>query len=158
MESGADSLGRRIARKDHKVVVTNLEGLDEKLEQLSNTQKELVTEIQDTAESRFQTTSSALMEIQSDLKLGWLQKLGTEVKGMVFQIFTMSGTTLDAVQRIEQRLPTRSEQLLIRTFILEDVLGKITLVDMDVSIAPFNTLHLHVTLKGAQYIIPLLLE
>jgi hypothetical protein len=50
---------------------------------------------------------------------------------MVFQIFTNSGTTLSAVQRIEERLPSRSEQFLIRTFILEDVLGRITQIDMD---------------------------
>jgi len=63
--------------------------------------------------------------------LGRAQKLGNEVKGMVFQIFTMSRTTLSAVERIEGRLPSRSEQLLIRTFVLEDVLGRITQIDMD---------------------------
>lgn len=70
------------------------------------------------------------MCIQSDLKLGWLRQLGTELKGMVSQVFTMSGMTLSAIQRIEERLPSRSEMALIRTFILEDVLGRTTQIDM----------------------------
>ena len=68
--------------------------------------------------------------IREDLKLGWLRQLGSELKGVVSQIFTMSGTTLSAIQRIEQRLPSHSEMTLIRAFTLEDAIGRITPVDM----------------------------
>ena len=68
--------------------------------------------------------------IREDLKLGWLRQLGSELKGVVSQIFTMSGTTLSAIQRIEQRLPSYSEMTLIRTFTLEDAIGRIAPVDM----------------------------
>jgi hypothetical protein len=52
-----------------------------------------------------------------------LRELETELKGIVSQIFTMSGTTLSAVQRIEEGLPSHSEMTLISTFTLEDAIG-----------------------------------
>ena len=72
-----------------------------------------------------------MISIRGDL--GWLRQLGSELKGIVSQIFTMSGTTLSAIQRIEQRLLSHSEMALIPTFTLEDAIGRITRVDMVLS-------------------------
>jgi hypothetical protein len=124
-------LNRSMQRNSQESLEAKLKTLDDKLEQSCKIQEGLIAKLQDTVENGISHTVSAWTTIQSDLKLGWLQQLGTELKGMVFQIFTNSGTTLSAVQRIEERLPSRSEQLLIRTFILEDVLGRITQIDMD---------------------------
>ena len=122
---------RSMQRNSQESLEAKLETLDDKLEQSCKIQEGLIAKVQDTVENGISHAVSAWTTIQSDLKLGWLQQLGTELKGMVFQIFTNSGTTLSAVQRIEERLPSRSEQFLIRTFILEDVLGRITQIDMD---------------------------
>ena len=68
--------------------------------------------------------------IQNDVNSGWLRDLRAELKGLVSQVFTMNGTTLSAVQRIEERLPSKSEMALIRTFVLEDAIGRVTRIDM----------------------------
>lgn len=48
---------------------------------------------------------------------------------MVSGIFTISGTTLSAVRRIEERLPIQ-DMTLNRAFTLEDALGRTTRIDM----------------------------
>jgi hypothetical protein len=128
----ADSLAnnRSIQRNHQDKLKSKLETLGEKLDQTTKIQETLITRVQDVVESGMSRGQNALMTIQSDLKFGWLRKLGTELKCMVFQIFEISGTTLNAVQRIEQRLPSKSEMSLIRTFTLEDALGRTTPVDM----------------------------
>ncbi len=73
---------------------------------------------------------NTLMSIQLDLKLGWLRKLWTELSGIVSQILETSGKTLSEVQRIEKRLPSRSEMIFIPTFTIEDALGRVNPVDM----------------------------
>lgn len=71
-----------------------------------------------------------MSKIYSDLKLGWLLQLGIELKGMVCQIFEMNGTTLGAVQRIEERLQGWCDAALTHNFTFEDALGRVTQIDM----------------------------
>lgn len=144
----ADSLAinRIIQRKSQDKLESKLQALDEKLGQTSKTQETSITRLQDAVESGMTRSHNTLTTIQSDLKLGWLRQLGTELKDMVSQIFEESGTTLGAIQRIEQRLPDRSEMALIRTFTLEDALGRLTPVD---SCSSARGMHLTECLKPA---------
>jgi hypothetical protein len=84
---------RSMQRNSQESLEAKLETLDDKLEQSCKIQEGLIAKVQDTVENGISRTASAWTTIQSDLKLGWLQQLGTELKGMVFQIFTIGGTT-----------------------------------------------------------------
>jgi hypothetical protein len=132
LPSGADSLVhcRSVQRNNHEKVELKLESLDEKLEQTSKIQEAAITQLQSIVESGITRTQITLSDIQSDLKGGWWQQIGTEFKCIVSQIFQMSGTTLDTVQRIKERLQSRSMAALARTFTFEDALGRVTQIDM----------------------------
>jgi hypothetical protein len=100
-----------------------------KIDSNSKAHETSITELQEHVDEGISQNENAVKSIREGL--GWLRQLGFELKGAVSQIFTMSGMTLSAIQRIEQRLPSHSEMTLIRTFILEDAIGRITRVDMD---------------------------
>jgi len=128
----ADSLVhcRSMQRGHQEKLESKFELLAGKVEETSKQHKASITSLQDVLESGKKENETALSNIQSDLKLGWLRQLGTELIGMVCRIFEMSGTTLSAVQRIEEKLQSRADMALSRTLTLEDPLGRVTLVDM----------------------------
>jgi Ubiquitin-like domain len=117
-------------RNNQEKLESKLENLDEKLDKRATAQEISMTQLQRVVESAICQSETALTKIQSNLKLDWLRELGTELKGMVSQIFTINGTTLSAVRRIEEQLQSRSNAALARTFTFEDALGRVTQVDM----------------------------
>jgi len=118
-------------QRDHQEKLeSKLKNLEGKLNETSKQHESSITRLQEAFESGNNQHETTLSQIQSDLKLTWLQKVGSELKDMVCQIFEMNGTTLSAVQRIEERLHSRADMTLSRTFILEDPLGRTTQIDM----------------------------
>jgi hypothetical protein len=117
-------------RDTHDKIDSKLDTLEEKIDSNSEVQETSITELQEHVDKGIIQNENAVKTIREDLKLGWLRQFGSELEGVVSQIFTMSGTTLSAIQRIEQRLPSHLEMTLIRTFTLEDAIGRITRADM----------------------------
>jgi hypothetical protein len=117
-------------RDTHDKIDSKLDVLEDKIDSNSKIHETSITELQEHIDKGMTQNENAVKTIREDLRLGWLRQLGSELKGLVSQIFTISGTTLSAIQRIEQRLPSHSEMTLIRTFTLEDAIGRITRVDM----------------------------
>jgi len=62
---------RSIQRSSQETLEGKLEALDDKLEETSKTQEELITKVKETVESGNNRTDVALATIKSDLKLGW---------------------------------------------------------------------------------------
>jgi hypothetical protein len=121
---------RNLQRDTHDKIDSKLDVLEEKIDSNSKAHETSITQLREHVDKGITQSENTVKSIREDLKLGWLRQLGSELKGVVSQIFTMSGTTLSAIQRIEQRLPSHSEMTLIRTFTLEDAIGRITRVDM----------------------------
>jgi len=62
---------RSIVGINQKKLEGKLQALDDKLEETSKTQEELITKVKDTVESGNNRTDVALSAIKSNLKLGW---------------------------------------------------------------------------------------
>jgi hypothetical protein len=121
---------RSIQRDSHDKLHSKLDALEEKIESNSKTQEDSSRELQEHVDEGSSQNKDSVKSIKEVLGLGWLRQLGSEIKGIVSQVFTITGTTLSAVQRIEERLPSHSEKFLIRTFTLEDAIGRVTCIDM----------------------------
>jgi hypothetical protein len=75
--------------------------------------------------------NSVTAKLTDALRLDWLRKLGTELKGYMHRIIAMNIATYHAVISIQSALPGRLERGLIEEpFILEDAIGRIAPVHL----------------------------
>jgi hypothetical protein len=114
---------RSMQRNIHETLVSKVDSIEKNIHKSSKDQQAIISAVRDRVQQGVDQNERTRNAIQADLRLG------TELKGIVSQIFTMSGTTLSAVQRIEERLPSHSEMTLT-TFTLEDAISRVTQVDM----------------------------
>jgi hypothetical protein len=122
-------------------IESKLDALEDKIDSTAETQANSITELQAHIDEGNKQNVVAVKSAQDETtgRLGWLGNCLFELKGIVSEIFTQSGTTLSGIQRIEQTLSSRSDLSLIRTFTLEDPLGRITQIDL-VYVSSFDAL------------------
>ncbi|OBT65164.1 hypothetical protein VE03_04799 [Pseudogymnoascus sp. 23342-1-I1] len=109
---------------------SKIDALEEKIDSNADAQAGSTKELQEHVDEGNNQLLVAVKGVQEELRLGWLGNCLSELKAIVSQVFITTGTTLDATQRIETILLSRPQKALIRTFIFEDALGRITQWDL----------------------------
>ena len=83
------------------------------------------------ANRNIEAANSVLSNLSEALKLDWLRKLGSELKGLVQSAMTINFATYHAVIRLESALPSHLERRLIEDpMILEDPIRRIVPVHL----------------------------
>lgn len=83
------------------------------------------------ATNNIETCSSILGKVSEALKLDWILKLGSELKGMIQDVMAVNFATYRAVARLETAFPGYLEQGLIEEpMILDDPIGRVAPVHL----------------------------